>query len=151
MAKHGTYLVPTLLTYDMLKKDGVAQGLAPDMVAKVDDVFEAGKRSIGIAKAHGVKTCFGTDCLSDMRQAQLHQFRLLRDAGMSMLDILQSATCHAAQLVDRQGDLGVVQASAIADLLVVNANPMEDETPVFSDWQEHCFAIVQNGIIRYQQ
>ena len=144
MAEAGTFLVPTLLTYEMLKKDGLAQGLTPDMVAKVDDVLEAGKRSIQVAKNHHVKMAFGTDCLAEMREPQLDQFRLLEEAGMTPTEILKSATCSAAELIDRQGELGVLAKGAIADVLVVNANPL-DSIQVFQQWNDSCYAIFKDG------
>lgn len=144
MAEAGTFLVPTLLTYEMLKKDGLAQGLTPDMVAKVDDVLEAGKKSIQIAKRFSVKMAFGTDCLAEMREPQLDQFRLLAEAGMTPTEILRSATCDAAELIDRKGELGVVTKGAIADLLVVKGNPLESIEP-FQQWNESCFAIFKEG------
>jgi hypothetical protein len=35
MAQHGTFLVPTLVTYQQLLEGGAAAGMAPELVAKV--------------------------------------------------------------------------------------------------------------------
>jgi len=145
MAKAGTFLVPTLLTYEMLQKDGLAQGLTPDMVAKVGNVLEAGKLSVKIALRHNVKMAFGTDCLAEMRKPQLDNFRLLQEAGMPPLEILKSATCHAAELIDRCGDLGVIAKGAIADILVIRGpNPLES-IQAFQQWDKSCVAIFKEG------
>jgi len=144
MADAGTFLVPTLLTYEMLKKDGAAQGMPPNLVAKVDGVLKAGKQSIEIAKKHKVKMAFGTDCLAKMREPQLEQFRLLHEAGMTPTEILRTATCYAAELIDRKGELGVVAKGAIADLLIVKGNPLDSIQP-FLQWNDSCYAIFKEG------
>jgi imidazolonepropionase-like amidohydrolase len=151
MAHAGTYLVPTLVTYEQLALHGEAQGLRPEMVAKVYDVLEAGKRSIAIAQRAGVIMCFGTDCLAEMRQAQLREFALLHDAGMSLVDCLRSATVHAAQLIQRPNELGCIQVNAIADLIVLRENPLES-IRVYEEWDAQCLAILKNGkVVRSQR
>jgi imidazolonepropionase-like amidohydrolase len=151
MAQAGTYLVPTLVTYEQLALHGVTQGLRPEMVAKVYDVLEAGKQSIAIAQRAGVTICFGTDCLAEMRQAQLREFALLHDAGMSLEDCLRSATVHAAQLIQRPDELGCIQVGAIADLLLLRENPL-DSIRVYEDWDVQCLGILKNGkVVRSQR
>jgi imidazolonepropionase-like amidohydrolase len=148
MADAGTCLVPTLLTYEMLQRDGQRNGMSAESVAKVDEVLEAGKRSVAIAKNHKVKIAFGTDCLAEMREPQLDQFRLLQESGMTPTEILQSATCNAAELLDRKGELGVLKEGALADVLVVTGNPLQSTQP-FLQWNESCVAIFKQGRLTY--
>ena len=42
------------------------------------------------------------------------------------LETLRSATTVAADVLQRSGELGVIRPGAIADLLVVRGNPLED-------------------------
>ncbi len=49
-----------------------------------------------------------------------------QDAGLSPFDILQTATINNATLLNAQDDLGTVEVGKIADLIIVNANPLED-------------------------
>ena len=44
----------------------------------------------------------------------------------SPLDILRSATSINAKLLNREGELGCVKAGALADLIVVDGDPVED-------------------------
>ena len=124
---HRAYLVPTLSTYRALADEGVAAGLPGDMAAKVHDVLEAGARAMELAYRQGVKLVFGTDLLGTMHRHQLNEINLRKDV-VSPADLIRSATCTAAEAFRADGDFGVVQAGARADLLVVDGNPLEDIT-----------------------
>ena len=41
-------------------------------------------------------------------------------------DLIRSATTTAARLLQRAGELGVVAPGALADLLVIDGNPLDD-------------------------
>ncbi len=57
----------------------------------------------------------------------LHQeLELLVDAGVSPLKTLQSATINAAELLRVQDRLGVLEQGKAADLVILDANPLED-------------------------
>jgi imidazolonepropionase-like amidohydrolase len=45
---------------------------------------------------------------------------------MQPLDILRSATSINAKLLNREGELGCVKPGALADLIVVDGDPLED-------------------------
>lgn len=145
MADAGTFLVPTLVTYHALAEEGATQGLTPEMVKKVDDVLEAGKRSITIAKNAGVTMSFGSDLLGEMHRHQLRGLTLMEDAGLSPLEVIRSATVNASRLLNLQDEIGVIKEGATADLLVLTKNPLLT-TRVFSeDWEECSFAVVKSG------
>ena len=42
------------------------------------------------------------------------------------MDVLRTATSTPAEYLGRSGELGTVSAGAVADLLLLNANPLED-------------------------
>ena len=41
-------------------------------------------------------------------------------------DLIRSATTTAARLLRREGELGVIAPGALADLLVIDGNPLDD-------------------------
>jgi imidazolonepropionase-like amidohydrolase len=63
--------------------------------------------------------------LGDLHRFQSHEF-ILRAKVQDPVDVLRSATSINADLVQRAGKLGTVAAGAIADLLVIDGNPLED-------------------------
>jgi imidazolonepropionase-like amidohydrolase len=125
MAEHGAYLVPTLATYDALYRNGARLGWSPEMMAKLEIVRQQGVEAIRIAKSAGVKIGYGTDLLGEMHADQSLEFSL-RAPAMSAAEMLRSATCVNAELMGRAGELGVIAQGAVADLIVVDGNPLDD-------------------------
>ena len=141
MNKAGTYLVPTLATYDALAKEGKKDGLNEDMEKKIYDVLDAGKKSIGIAKRANVTMCYGSDLLAGMRKYQLSGLSLLNEAGLSPLEVIRSATINAANLIELQDEIGSIEIGKYADVLVLDRNPFQTIT----NWSYK--AVIQQGII----
>jgi imidazolonepropionase-like amidohydrolase len=50
----------------------------------------------------------------------------LVDAGASPLQALQAATLNPARVMKRESDFGSIAAGKLADLLLLDANPLED-------------------------
>jgi imidazolonepropionase-like amidohydrolase len=122
---HDAFVVPTLATYDALYKYGAATG-APDFLKKkLEDVRTAGLEALVLLQEVGVSMGFGTDLLGALHAHQSEEF-LLRVRAMQPLDILRSATSINAKLLNREGELGCVKPGALADLIVVDGDPLKD-------------------------
>ena len=139
------FLVPTLSTYQALADEGVAGGLPPELHDKIFDVLDAGKNALELAYRGGVKLVYGTDLLGDMHRRQLDEFAI-RGEIIPSVDILRSATCNAADLLQRTGELGEVIPGAHADLLVVDGNPLEDLS-VMTNPEKNLRIIMKDGKI----
>ncbi|MDH5538939.1 MAG: amidohydrolase family protein [Rhizobacter sp.] len=125
MKSHGAYLVPTLSTYVALAEEGQRLGWSAEMLAKLKSVRERGIEAVRIARSEGVPVVFGTDLLGHMHERQSGEFDL-RLAAMTPVEILQSATFVAAQLMRQEGEIGQLVAGAWADLLVIEGDPTRD-------------------------
>mgnify|MGYP001204396982 FL=1 len=123
-ADAGAYMVPNLICYDNLGKRGLELGYTPEAIAKLGDVAGAGARSLEIATRAGLKLAYGTD-ISRSPELQSDEF-LLRAEVLKPADIIRSATIIGAEVVRQKGELGIIAPGAIADLLVVDGNPLED-------------------------
>lgn len=122
---HEAFVVPTLVTYDAFHKFG-AEGGAPDyLLKKLEDVRTAGLQALSLLQEVGVQTGFGTDLLGELHVHQSEEF-IIRRQVMKPVDILRSATSINARLLNRAGELGVVKAGALADLIVVDGDPLKD-------------------------
>jgi imidazolonepropionase-like amidohydrolase len=137
------FLVPTLVTYWALKEEGKEFGLTEEMWAKVDSVLSSGLEAIARAHEAGVKMAFGSDLLGGMHRHQNEQFRLLGKVQPA-IDAIRSATTTAAQLLGREGQIGVVAPGADADMLVLSADPLAD-IGVLADITDHLDVLIQNG------
>jgi len=125
LLENGAFLVPTLSIYQALADEGVEAGLPEALYNKVFDVLDAGKRALEMAHNGGVKMAYGTDLLGQMHRRQLDEFAI-RGEIIPAIDVLRAATCNGADLLGKTSELHEVIPNAIADLLVVDGNPMED-------------------------
>ena len=106
--ERGTYVVPTLVTYDALDKYGRAQGLPEVSIQKLK-----------------VKVGFGTDLIGGMHPHQSGEF-VIRANVLSPFEILRSATVMNSEFLQMQDELGCIKAGALADMIVVNGDPLKD-------------------------
>jgi len=143
MARKGAFLVPTLVTYDSMRRRGRDYGLTEYSLQKNEVVLEAGLRSVELARNAGVKIGFGTDLLGQLQDDQCGEF-LVRAAILPAAEIIRSATIVNAEILMRAGELGELVPGAYADLLVVDGDPMKD-LKLFQEEGRHLAAIMKGG------
>jgi hypothetical protein len=76
----------------------------------------------------GIPVAAGSDAgnIGVFHGPALHrQLQLLVEAGLSRGEALAAATAGAARALGRDGELGAVQVGKLADLLVLDASPLE--------------------------
>jgi len=146
MAEKGAFAVPTQVTYEMLAKHGAEAGLPPDSVAKIEDVRLAGRNALKLFADAGVEMGYGSDLLGDMHQYQSHELQI-RAEVLGNLAALRSATSVAAKILQREGQLGCIAEGAIADLLVVDGNPLENIDCLVGQGEKLAM-IIQEGSIK---
>ncbi|WP_394731203.1 amidohydrolase family protein [Altererythrobacter sp. GH1-8] len=144
-AEKEAFLVPTLVTYEVLADTAEENGWSASMMDKLSRVREAGLQSIRICREAGVKLGLGTDLLGDSFDHQSREF-LIRGRVESPAQVLHSATRINAEILRREGELGVIKEAAIADLLVLERNPLED-LAVLQDQGRHMPAIIKDGSV----
>jgi len=80
----------------------------------------------------GVPFMAGTDTAAGVHifpGFSLHQeLVLLQQAGLTPMQALQTATVNPAKFMGRTADLGTVEQGKLADLVLLDANPLEDIT-----------------------
>jgi imidazolonepropionase-like amidohydrolase len=78
----------------------------------------------------GVPFLAGTDTAAGVHVFpgfSLHQeLALFVQAGLTPLQALQTATLNPAKFLNRLADLGTVERGKLADLVLLDANPLED-------------------------
>jgi imidazolonepropionase-like amidohydrolase len=143
MARENAFLVPTLVTYEALHREGKQWGLPQVSIDKIKDVREAGLQSLEHARAAGVKMGFGTDLLGETHHYQSLEFSI-RAQVLSPFEVVQSATTINAELLQRTGELGVLAPGALADMLVVHGNPLNNLS-LLQEQGKHLLLIMKGG------
>jgi hypothetical protein len=54
------------------------------------------------------------------------EMRIMKEVGLTPMQIIQGSTKCGAELVQKQDSLGTVEASKTADILIVSADPLQD-------------------------
>jgi imidazolonepropionase-like amidohydrolase len=122
--------------------------------AKMLQVFAGTDTAYRLAKAHGVRTAFGSDLLfSDTLTARQGTMLTHLTRWYGNAEILRMATSGNAELLALSGPrnpypgkLGVVEDGALADLLLVDGNPVEDIALV-ADPGKNFLVIMKAGVL----
>ena len=125
VAEKGAFVVPTLATAFALLEDGPKLGLPKVSYDKLLRIADIAVNGLEIMKRAGVKMGFGTDLLGSQHVRQGTEFTI-RKQVLSAADILISATSINADILQMKDKLGVVKPGALADLLVVDGNPLDN-------------------------
>lgn len=141
----GSYLVPTLITYQALANEGVASGLPASMEEKIYEVLDAGHKALAMAHAKGVKMLYGSDLLGAMHKYQLEEFAI-RAKVCTPLELIQQATLNAAECFNRVGDIGEVVEGAHANLIAYTHDPLQD-IHVLTKPEDTLQMIINQGVV----
>lgn len=143
LARSGGYMVPTLVAYESLHQNGKAMGLTDAQMGKARTVRDQGLRSLEIAEAADVPLGFGSDLLGHQHHLQSLEFSI-RAQVQSPWTVLASATLVNAEIVGMKGRLGVIQPGALADLIVIDGDPLRDMN-LLQEQGRHLSAVMQGG------
>lgn len=149
MAQWGVFLTPTLVAYKAMADPRYAAFLPVESRAKNEMVLRAGLESLRVAYEAGVSMCLGSDLLSFLGVEQLGEFGL-RAQVLPAEEILRHATVNPAMMLGQEKRLGRVDEGLVADLLVLNANPLEDIT-VFERPERHLLAVIKEGRVYHSR
>ena len=108
--------------------------LSPESRRKLIEVIAGTDRIYGYAKKYGIKTAFGTDILFSPEAAKTQGLMLTwLTRWYTPAEALAMATASNGELLQLSGlrnpypgRLGVVEEGALADLLLVDGDPLED-------------------------
>ncbi|UXX81533.1 amidohydrolase family protein [Roseovarius pelagicus] len=128
MLKQDTILVPTLSISDFVIHNSERSGARPEGITKMKEVREVRRRNLKKAIKAGVKIAMGTDSSGNLCPFGNHarELELYVELGMSPLEALETATVRAAEALGREDVTGLLTKDAIADVVLLNSNPLED-------------------------
>ena len=142
MAERGTYLVPTLSTWDIRERMDRQNGVPSDQVADNLDRKESSLASFRRAMQAGVRIATGTDAGgSPVRHGFVaREIELMAQAGMTPQAALESSTREAADLLGILDEVGTIEVGKRANMLLVDGDPHSDPAALRNVW-----AVFLNG------
>ena len=125
--KTGAYLVPTIIagksTADSAKIPGYFHPLVQPKAVETGPYIQA-----TFAKAYkaGVKIAFGTDAGVFKHGMNAKEFQYMTEAGMPVMEAIQSATIVAATVLDMKSELGSIESGKLADIIATDGDPLSN-------------------------
>ena len=132
----------------------ISATLSPVSRKKALEVFAGTDNAYKLAKKYKVKTAFGTDLLFDAKNASRQGAQLAKLVRWyTPAEALKMATADNGELMALSGfinpypgKLGVVEEGALADLLLVDGNPLEN-IKLIEDPNKNFLVIMKDGTI----
>ncbi len=127
--ERGVFLVPTVATVHLVVERGGTQAGVPEyVVRKSEEVIPIQERAFVEAHGRGVKMAMGTDAgMPFNRHGENHQeLAAMVSLGLSPMEAIVAATSSAAQLLGLYDALGSIEPGKLADLLVIEGDPLAD-------------------------
>jgi imidazolonepropionase-like amidohydrolase len=127
MAERGMTYVPTIWAFSG------DSGLDPEALTAEQQTSlrrwqQEHRRSVERAHTAGVLIAAGSDAAGSLPAAGVLQeeMRTLGECGLSGPEVLRAATSIGAALMGREQELGLVKAGYLADIVVVDGDPLTD-------------------------
>ncbi len=144
MKKHGTFLVPTMRTIEVLAEDpgpkaSPGRRKAYDLSRKH---FGTMLENIRKAAQRGVKIAFGSDMVSMPLGLSAQEFRLHVMAGRTPMEVIRSATIISAEALNVHHELGSIEPGKLADIIAVEGDPLSDVTVL-----ERVTFVMKDGVV----
>ncbi len=139
----GAFMVPTLVTYEMISRMGKSMGIPENNVRKINEARDRGLEAVAIAKKLGVKIASGSDLLGPMQRHKGMELEL-KARVLGPMGAIVATTKTNAELLKKEKDLGTIEAGKLADFILIAGDPVKDIT-LIQQYQEKISLIVQGG------
>jgi imidazolonepropionase-like amidohydrolase len=123
MAVRGTWLVPTIHTFERGVEIGLSEGQEPQMLEKGKAILKYIPLAFAAAQRNHVKIAFGDD---DNPRYVAEEFKSMVKFGMAPLGAIQAATINAAALLNAADRIGSIEPGRYADIVAVDGDPLQD-------------------------
>lgn len=143
MREAGAILVPTIVTYEIISRMGKDLGIPENNVRKINIAREKALVALETAHRAGTKIASGSDLLGPMQIYKAMELELKAHV-LGPMGALVATTKTNAELLNRQEDLGTVEAGKLADIIVVDGDPLAN-IKVLQEYQEKITLIMKGG------
>jgi len=125
VAQQGAFIVPTMVIVFALVELGRQLGFAPQSQEKAEFAYKQALVGMESMRKAGVKIGFGTDLLGTTYVQRCREFTIRKEV-FKPIEILRQVTSINADILMQKDRLGCIKPGALADLLVVDGDPLAD-------------------------
>jgi imidazolonepropionase-like amidohydrolase len=148
VAEAGVRLMPTLTFLQRALEVGHEYGRGPRELDAIKRNLEGGVRVLEQARRLGIKVLCGTDSGNSplMPYGELHAHEaeiLVRYGGYTPMEAILACTRENAFAVGLEGEVGVLEAGKLADLILLHADPLADIRVLQGG--QHVQAVIKDG------
>ncbi len=141
MKQRGTFLVPTLSAGEHVIAAADAGTISEASAAKAREIVPRMRQSFRLAYEAGVRIALGSDAGVFAHGRNGHELTLMVEGGMKPMEAIEAGTSAAAELLGR-ADVGRIAEGLLADLIVVEGDPLADIAVV-----ERPAMVVKGGVV----
>jgi imidazolonepropionase-like amidohydrolase len=108
-------------------------------------VPEAAMRNVRTVWDAGIPVAMGTDAgnIGTLHGPSVfREMALMQEAGLTPLEVLRSATVNGAKAARREGELGAIEPGRLADLVILDDDPLRDSANL-----SHIRRVIKDGIV----
>jgi imidazolonepropionase-like amidohydrolase len=142
LQKSDTFLVPTIITYELMSRLEPGDGWTPDNVRKIRQGLTGAYDALGLAYEKGLRIGSGSDVLAEM-QGDKGKEIACQARVMGAMNAIIAATRSNAALMRIEKEVGTVEEGKRADLIVLDADPLGDPA-IFAE-PKHVRLVVLSG------
>jgi imidazolonepropionase-like amidohydrolase len=142
LAAQDVFLVPTIITYELLSAREPGDGWTQDMARKIRQGLTGAYDSLGLAYEKGLQIGSGSDVLADM-QGEKGKEIACQARVMGAMNAIIAATRTNAALMRIEKEVGTIEEGKRADLIVLDADPLADPS-AFAD-ANHVRMVMRGG------
>jgi len=146
--KNDVVISTQLVVYRALKD---LEGISPTNLEKLEVVLKGQENLIGLIKKYNIRTGFSTDLISGMYPMLTREFTE-RALYWTPAEVLAQATSESGKVIrmagklNRYGNFGEIREGWVADILLINGEPLEDIS-VLRDPGQNLALIMKGGEI----
>lgn len=140
------FLVPTLATYEMIWRMRDKLQIPKENMRKIERARERAEEALRLAHKMGLNMGSGSDLLGPMQGVKALELELKAKVLGTMGAIVLS-TRDNARLLGLDSHLGTIEPGKLADLILVNGDPLRDIS-VLQRYKEKITLIIQGGVIQ---
>ena len=122
----GAFHVPTIVAGMAALEMAAGPTLSAVQAEKARLVGVQLKAALARSYKAGVRIAFGTDAAVAPHGENAREFGYMAEAGMPARDCIIAATMNAAELLDIPEQVGTLAPGKSADIIAVDASPLED-------------------------